>query len=340
MHSGGLPDYSAFDRELNSGKMMRTIDLLELVGARKIAPAFSPGSAFAYCNLCYDALALLVENVSRQPYDRFVRNHFLGPAGASRAFLRPARFSDWNGVRIRGYRRTPTGFEANDAFDNEGFYGGSNIYFSALDLARWMAAWANRDPSIRDIEPTATHPVRFPDGQSGLTLGNWYCSKTRSQCYYPGHHQGFHAFGYWDSRRRLAVAFVSNGTLSPMLQSAVPRLLIGAAGGLPPQLQNEPGSKPAEVEPGKYEVSGVGTILISRTGSGLRLRPPGGTIYQLVPIGSGWLYAPGLDVYLSAGPGPGQELLWWSVFAQSSGSLVAQTGGDQRRERSSPAKLQ
>lgn len=274
-HSGGLPDYSAFEQELGSGRVVRTHDLLRMTRDHGHPHAISPGAGFAYCNLCYDTLALLVERRTGLAYDVFVREQLLKPAGAVDVFLRPARLSDWRGVRIRGYRRTASGVSANDVFDNEGFYGGGNLYFSARDLAMWMSAWANRRPRIRPIQVAATRSVSFADGVSGLTLGNWYCSADKTRCYYPGHHQGFHAFGYWDSGRRLSIAFVSNGTLSPELLVEIPRLLIAAAEGAPlPSRAPANGPSGEGLRAGTYAIDGLGRIVVSNAGGALRLTAP------------------------------------------------------------------
>ena len=319
IHGGGLPDYSAFDAALNSGRVVSTPDLLAMVGAQDSQPAFAPGSRFEYCNLCFDALALVVERVTGQSFFAYVHSRFLGPAGARGVFLRPARLAEWSGVRIPGYRRTSAGVEPNDVFDNEGFYGGGNLYFSAQALAAWMAAWANGHEAIDRLQPQATATVRFPDGRSGLTLGNWYCAPSRTRCYYPGHHQGFHAFGYWDSERRVAIAFVSNGTLSPRLQTAIPRLLIAAAEGRRlPSVRSAAPAGSTDLAPGGYSVPGIGAVEISRRNDGQAVRVSDLTSYRLFAAGEGWFYAPGLDAYLAAGPGAG-ELRWSSVFVDTIG---------------------
>lgn len=319
MHAGALPDYSAFEPELTSGRVIRATDLLAMIGARSPQSDSPAGRRFSYCNICFDTLALLVERKTGQSFEAFVRGRFLEPAGATGVFVRPARLKDWRGERSAGYRRTPAGVEPNDVFDNEGFYGGGNLYFSAADLAAWMAAWANRHAALRPIRDLSTRPVAFPDGRSGLTLGSWYCAPGQARCYYPGHHQGFHAFGYWDSRRRLAIALVSNGTLSPRLQVEIPRLLIAAAEGRTlPARSGAAGGAAQGVQPGVYLVQGVGTVTISAKDGRLGVIAPGFTRYPLFPAGDGWLYAPGLDLYLTPGSRRG-EILWWSVFHQSVG---------------------
>ncbi len=335
-HSGGLPDYSAFEAQLNSGRVIRTSDLLGMMTTMRIAPAFTPGSHFSYCNICYDTLALVIERLTGENFGDFVRRRFLVPAGAGGVFLRPARLADWPGIRMKGYRRTPAGIEPNDVFDNEGFYGGGNLYFSAFDLAAWMSAWANGTGRVRRIRRTATALVLLQSGRSGLALGNFYCAPSRTRCYYPGHHQGFHAFGYWDSDARLAIAFVSNGTLSPRLQVEIPRLLIAAAERRPlPELHSEPDPEPPEeAQPPRlatYAVEGLGNVVLERRANKLFVILPGYTPYPLFPAGQSWLYAPGLDLYLRE---DGSDGLWVrSVFREGRGQATGDAPAIMSRTR-------
>jgi CubicO group peptidase (beta-lactamase class C family) len=322
-HSGGLPDYGHFQAMLDSGKPVFTVDLLNALGAQKQPPQFPPGTAFGYCNLCLDALALAVERVTGQSFEAFARRRLLGPAGAGTAFVRPARFADWNGVRTRGYRRGTSGWESNDAFDNEGFYGGDNIYFSALELASWAGAWAMESETLSRIRAAATMPAVIGSGQSQLSLGNWYCTRERDRCYYRGHHQGFHSLAYWDSKRRISVAFVSNNTLAPYLHTELTRSLIAAAEGGRFSL---PAATPAAAATtaqlsGEYSFDSIGRVSIEADAASATILPPGGVRYRLFPIGQGWFYVPGLDAYLLR-PATGAGLQWHSVFTRSVGTRV------------------
>jgi CubicO group peptidase (beta-lactamase class C family) len=323
-HSGGLPDYGHFQAMLDSGKPVSTVDLLNALGAQKQQPQFPSGTAFGYCNLCLDALALAVERLTGQSFEAFARSRLLGPAGAGTAFVRPARFADWKGVRTRGYRRGASGWELNDAFDNEGFYGGDNIYFSALELANWAGAWAMGSEALRRIRAIATTPAMIGSGQSNLSLGNWYCIKTRDRCYYRGHHQGFHSLAYWDSKRRISVAFVSNNTLAPHLHTELTRSLIAAAEGGRfsfPAATAAAAVTPAQLK-GEYSFGSIGRVSIEADAAGATIQPPGGVRYRLFPVAPGWFYAPGLDAYLLKPASGGGGLRWHSVFTRSAGKRV------------------
>jgi hypothetical protein len=167
------------------------------------------------------------------------------------------------------------------------------------------------------VRSAAIEAVTFPVGRSGMSLGNWYCDRSGTRCYYPGHHQGFHAFAYWDSRRRLAVAFVSNGTLTPRLQVEVPRLLIAAAEGRqPPPSCERSQTRPLEPIAGSYQFPGLGRATLSRRSDALFLRAPSGVDYRVYPAGDGTYYAPGLDAYVRRA---GDDLTWSSVFTCARG---------------------
>ena len=75
------------------------------------------------------------------------------------------------------------------------------------------------------------------------------------------------------------------------------------------------------MQPGTYQFEGLGRIEVRVVGGQLFVHRPGYTRYALFPAGDGWLYAPGLDIYLAAGPRTG-ELQWASVFLQAQGQRV------------------
>lgn len=323
-HSAGLPDYDYFQTMLDAGTPVYNIDLVRSLSARGTAPAFKPGFAFAYCNLCYDTLAQVIERASGVSYSDFIRSRFLTPARDGDTFVRPARFADWPVVRIKGYRRVDGRWQPNDVFDNEGSHGASNIYFSADDLAVLMSEWANPKGRIGKIRSMGIEPALIAGGLSGIRLGSWYCDKKGVRCYYSGHHQGFHSFGYWDAKRHIAVAFTSNNTIDSSLQFGLPRLLISLAEGGPlAALYRAPVKTDSDWTQlaGTYRVDGIGRVTISRDREWATILAPNGVRNRIYAVGQGWFYVPGLDVYLArpATPSGQIDLQWHSVFRQSTG---------------------
>jgi len=307
-HSAGLPDYDAFEpiTGKTTGAMLRDL------GARLTPPSFAPGSAFAYCNLCYDTLAVIVERVSGLTYQQFIDRHLFGPAGVRSSKLRPLRLTDWRGRAIGHRRDASGGIKLNDSWEGEAFYGGGNIAFTAADLARWGGAWA--DGRYAPVRTRATQPAVIAGRKSGLTWGNWYCVKGRRRCHYLGHHEGFHNFLYWDSDRRISIAMVSNNTLDSRIHQRLQRALVAFAEGraviarreLDQPLASEP------VKPGRYKLPNGETLnLFAEVERSMTLEF-GDLHYAAFRAGPVMRYVPGLDLYL-AGTSDG-HLLWLSLY--------------------------
>ena len=223
-HSNGLaPDYGSFDRHFQPGQVRTTPALLALAGRDAPAPAFEPGSRFAYSDLAYDTLALVIERVSGQPFAEFVQQRFFGPHGLRHAFARPPRLADWPLPRARGYRFEAGRWRDDDAFDGEAFVGGSNLILSAHDLARWGDAWAQARVLPAAAERMAGEVPVLGGQPSAINRLAWYGPHKSGAAALEGHntgdYNGFRACVHWDRERRDVVAYVSNSAL-PQAQGA------------------------------------------------------------------------------------------------------------------------
>ncbi len=123
---------------------------------------FAPGARQAYSNFGFNVLGRVIEHVAGQPYDAYVRDHVLAPAGISAMRLGRTRLEDRAPGEVR-YYAPPDQPLAWSVFWGEGFapyaYGGST-YLEALDAhGGWIAS--------------AVDLVRFAtavDGQRGPAL--------------------------------------------------------------------------------------------------------------------------------------------------------------------------
>lgn len=310
-HSAGLPDYDWLDTRVPPGEPRTNAMQLAIVAREAAAPAFAPGSAYTYDNVAYDAAAMVAEQVTGRTYAQLIAQHFAQPLGMGSAFVRPARFADWAGVRTRGYRRDAQGaLLPHDAFDGEGFHGGGNLYLSARDLWRWMAGYRRVMPHA--AYRAALTAAQLDDGRrTGLTWGSWYLSPDRRRRYYTGHHQGFHGVGYADDASGLALAWIANDAPPAWLQPALTRALVAVAEGREPERLAAPPAADASTDPtGRYVVPQVGEVSVQRAERQLRVRLHG-VEYQGFAVGRGVHYVPGLDAYLRFA---GATMHWDSVF--------------------------
>ncbi len=316
-HSAGLPDFDWLDKRVPANETRTNTSHLGVVAREAPTPEFEPGSAFAYDNVAYDVAAMVIERVTGSSYADFVAAHFSRPLDLN-AFVRPARFADWPGTRTRGYRRTASGWKDYDAHEWEGFHGASNIYISARDLYRWVAAY--RGVVGVDAGRAAVMPARLDDGRAtGITMGSWYVAGNGDRRYYTGHHNGFFNFGYADEARGLAVAWVANDAPPAWLQAALSRALIAIAESREPEPLQAPPFADSPANPsGTYRIADVGELVVmpaTDAGGHLRVRLRG-VEYEAFPTGRGVRYVPGLDAYLrfTSAPDGGVLLSWDSVY--------------------------
>ncbi len=296
-HSAGLELKESPDGLANKSNA----DLLAMTSE----PLFPPGTGYTYCNLCSITQAMLIERVAGVHYLEFVREQLGVPSTVS---LRSKRLADWNGRAI-GYRRMPDGkIERFDSWEDELFYGSANLSISAAQLADWGSQWWKSD--LQPIFLAATTPARIGQGQSRLTLGNWYCAKGGRRCHYLGHHEAFHHMLYWDADRRISVAMISNNALAPGLQQRLQRALVNFVEGDPGKAQRELSDPLSDipVPTGRFEFASGEKVEIVANGDRRSLRR-GGIEYPAYPIGSNIRYVPGLDAYLAGAPGGRLRLL-------------------------------
>ncbi|MBL8998502.1 MAG: beta-lactamase family protein [Gemmatimonadetes bacterium] len=303
-HTNGLtPYYEQFDPYLGAREVRTTAGLLGVVRREMPRPRFTPGTRFEYSNLGFDAAALVVERVTGQSIAEVYRERFFVPLGMDSAFARPARFADFPGPRTLGHRWADTAWVVVDVFDNEGFIGGSNVYFSVLDLARWGGANASGTalpPAV--VQLGQARPVI--DGRSSPITGlSWYCDGSGARCYYTGAINAFNGLVYWDRERSAAVAMISNSHLAPWTLATLQRDLVAALEGRDPDRAARPAfvtvdAKRRGAVAGRYAMPGGDTILVTDSPGGLRLRAGDGLEFDVFHVAPDEFYVPGPDYFL------------------------------------------
>ena len=182
-HSNGLPtDYAFFDPHFSADQVRTTRGLLQVVAREAPQPRFEPGTRFEYSDLGFDVAALVIEQVTGQGYEAFLRQQFFGPLGMDNSFARPARLADWPGVRTLGYRWRDGDWQLFDVYDMEAFLGASNLYFSAQDLARWARAQALESALPASVVASGQQRPMLGGRPSSITGLSWYCDERAVRC--------------------------------------------------------------------------------------------------------------------------------------------------------------
>ncbi len=144
-HRSGLPNYGYMFDDSARANLRRTtkrypnnVTILHWMATmhNRPRPYGPPGQHFSYSNTNYMILAAIIEQVSGQPFDRFIRKNILEPVGMYHTYVAGSDADTVNHYLTAGYqwnRRVP-----KDFYDN--VVGDKGVYSTVGDLFRWYRA--------------------------------------------------------------------------------------------------------------------------------------------------------------------------------------------------------
>jgi len=155
-HQAGLPDYQKLfynKKNWNRKKMADHHDVVDVLKQLRPDLHFEPGSQYDYDNTGYVLLAAIIEKVSQQSYQAYIKEHIFDPAGmldskVSAINNNPERYDNVaNGYtyneRKKRYQRAHEDKNHKHLNWMKAIIGGSGIYTSILDLEKWKQALRN-----------------------------------------------------------------------------------------------------------------------------------------------------------------------------------------------------
>ncbi|CCH02974.1 beta-lactamase [Fibrella aestuarina BUZ 2] len=144
-HRSGLPNYVySFDDSMKvnyyrkNPKIPTNADIMHWFATVKPTPKRYnvPGRGFSYNNTNYMVLAAIVEKVTKQPFEEYLRRSIFLPLGMHDTYVATTKNDSINQYRTAGYqwnRRIP-----KDYFDD--VVGDKGVYSTIDDLFRWYRA--------------------------------------------------------------------------------------------------------------------------------------------------------------------------------------------------------
>ena len=182
-HSGGWDSNKSYDPMFVPGRIEREIGVLKPVSCPDVISFmlgqpldFDPGTQYAYSNFGYCLLGRVIEEITGQTYEEYVRSRILQPAGITRMRIGGTLPQDRaeGEVRYYGYPGQPLGDSvlADTADRVPWHYGGFHLQTldahggwiaSPIDLARFVTALDGSRPALVFEEETVTLMVSPPD---------------------------------------------------------------------------------------------------------------------------------------------------------------------------------
>lgn len=229
-HTAGYPDYYALDYTSAAMRKPITPDaLMNKYGKKPLG--FAPGTRWDYSNTDYVIAGRIVEKVSGQPLDQFIRNRILAKAGMTTAV--DTGVSSWQTDDPLGYTRVATGPLRVAIPEGPGWtFAAGQLAMSASDLVRWdLALIDNTILSAASREKLVKETV-VPGGKEthyGLGIAVNVAEDGSARWSHMGGVSGFIANNVVYPKHKLAIAVLTNTLdfrLGSGLQGALEQMLL------------------------------------------------------------------------------------------------------------------
>ncbi len=184
-HRGGWDRSQSFDAMFQSVRFAEQLNVEPPAGPWDVIRAMinqpldhHPGSEYAYSNYGYCLLGRLIETLTHQSYEEYVREHVLSPLGIKSMRIGATQISDRRPNEVRYYHpyTTKSVFSSNLNADVPSPYGGwfleamdshGGWIASAEDLARFAAAFDNPDECPILSRESVEKMYQRPTGKAG-----------------------------------------------------------------------------------------------------------------------------------------------------------------------------
>ncbi len=175
-HTGGLPDYEEFVPDSQT-RQVHDAEIPALI-ARATGPKFAAGSRYEYSNTGYVLLALVVERVSGEPFEEFLRSSFFAPVGMT-GTVALVQGKTTVPHRAYGYSVNASGVRLTDQSNTSATLGDGGIYSSVRDLARWERALDRHGVMSAELQRLAWTPPVLPNGAKSEYGFGWFADTDR-----------------------------------------------------------------------------------------------------------------------------------------------------------------
>lgn len=268
-HTSGLPNYHGAVWRAHYRERLPAAEWVHLFDAEPLA--FAPGADYAYSNLAFDLLALIVERASGEAFPEYLRRHVTGP-------LRLRDITHCTEEAPPAKRAAPYEVRQCQLMPADAWadveYGAAMLCATAGDLVAWARALdGGRVLDARWLAEMRS-PTRLADGTAiGYGLGTRLGSvDDHSAVGHTGSGGGWSSALVDFPADRLTIAVLTNTeseSTPERVAAAIARVVLGA----PLRAMTPTPAAVVAADTGRW-VSGTDTATIVEVAGGLAFRPP------------------------------------------------------------------
>lgn len=212
-HTSGIKSYTGIEGYMDSERVRKHLSTEELVAVFADKPVdFAPGEQWAYNNSGYVLLGAIIEQVTDQPWNEFIRQRLLEPLSVEStnayadSMLLPGR--------VPGYAGPADEPENADYLSMTQPHAAGALMSTALDVDRWQRALHGgevlKDALYQRMITADEVSMDIRDGQNygyGLMAADW---RGQPAIHHGGGINGFTAFAFWLPQEALSIVVLTN----------------------------------------------------------------------------------------------------------------------------------
>ncbi len=220
-HRSGLPDYMHFsDNYWDQTKPLTNEDMIRIMAENKPPRYFTPGNGFNYSNSNYALLASVVERITGEKFEQFVKENIFDPLKMDHTYiyhLEPGKeIPEKIPVGVAGYHATRGMPRMEPNHYQNGVVGDKGVYSTVEDLFKWDQALYQHtlvsEATLNDAFSEGS--PRFSKWRDNYGFG-WRLKADRvNTVYHYGWWKGFRSYFIRDLDQEKTIIVLTNTTRS------------------------------------------------------------------------------------------------------------------------------
>jgi N-acyl-D-amino-acid deacylase len=213
-HTSGIAEYfDVFQRYKTPLDTLTNEKLISLYATYKPALDFATGTKWNYCNTNYALLVTIIERISKEPIDVFVKKNITTPLGLKDTYVYHVLMPAIPANHVIGFEETGERRKLNDLTVFDGVVGDGNMYSSVEDLYKWEQSLTTEKLIKKATFAQALQPVKLKDGTTYPYGFGWFIEKDKEGEYsHTGGWGGFANLIYRDTKNNRTIIELSSGS--------------------------------------------------------------------------------------------------------------------------------
>jgi CubicO group peptidase (beta-lactamase class C family) len=213
-HTSGIPGYTNLNPDQMGINLTQPQPITEVVRALVALPLelqSAPGSTYAYSNVNYILLGVVIEKASGQSYADYIRQHVTQPAG-----LHDTYAAEYPPELAQGYMRASGGISPTQSIHPTILYAAAGMFSRAPNLLAWQQALSHgRVVSAASFQHMIKPGTRTYNPAIGYGYGLMVTQREQDMViYHDGILNGFLAYLSYHPAQDTAIVLLTNTSLA------------------------------------------------------------------------------------------------------------------------------